>query len=71
MNALTQLPHAYVLTGNEEYAAHSLYLIKAWFLDPETKMNPNLNFAQRIPGKTEGRGIGIIDTRRISYFYRT
>jgi len=29
-------------------------------------ISPNLNFAQRIPGRTEGRGIGIIDTRRMA-----
>jgi len=29
-------------------------------------ISPNLNFAQRIPGRTEGRGIGIIDTRHLA-----
>ena len=55
---------AYYYTEYEMYAEHSAELIKTWFLNPETKMNPNLKYAQSIPGKTEGRGIGIIDTRR-------
>jgi hypothetical protein len=53
---------AYYLTGEERYAAHSARLLAVWFLDAKTRMNPNLNYAQFIPGVTEGRGIGIIDT---------
>jgi hypothetical protein len=67
MGALPVLAEAYYFTGEEKYAEHCAKLIRAWFLDPSTKMNPNLNFAQRIPGRTEGRGIGIIDTRKFAH----
>lgn len=66
MSALKALGEAYYFVEKEEYATHAVNLIRAWFLEPETRMNPNLNFAQRIPGVTEGRGIGIIDTRRLA-----
>jgi hypothetical protein len=54
---------AYRLTGNEQYAAKAATLLKVWFLDPATKMNPHLEYAQGIAGICTGRGIGIIDSR--------
>lgn len=53
---------AYHLTGHGPYAAKAAAIVKAWFLDPATRMNPNLEYAQGIPGRTPGRGTGIIDT---------
>lgn len=56
------LASAYKITGDEKYVRHALVHLKAWFVDPETLMNPNLQFAQAIKGRFTGRGIGIIDT---------
>lgn len=55
---------AWYFSGEKEYAEKAAELLRAWFLDPETIMNPHLEFAQGIPGRTAGRGIGIIDTRQ-------
>ena len=56
------LTAAWRLTHNERYARHAIDHMRAWFVDPDTWMNPNLQFAQAIKGITTGRGIGIIDT---------
>jgi hypothetical protein len=53
---------AWYFTGDTKYSDHAAKLLKVWFLDKETRMNPNLNYGQAIPGVTDGRGIGIIDT---------
>jgi Alginate lyase len=56
------LTAAWALTGKRKYADHAGKHLRAWFVDPATKMNPNLEYAQAIFGLNKGRGIGIIDT---------
>jgi len=56
------LTAAWLITHDARYARHAALHLRAWFLDPATKMNPSLTYAQAIWGITPGRGIGIIDT---------
>src|SRR5207344_1849374 len=56
------LTAAWALTGNEKYSEKAVEHLRAWFINEQTRMNPNLQYAQAIKGVTTGRGIGIIDT---------
>ena len=51
------------LLDEERYSDHAAKLVRTWFLDPQSRMNPHMKFGQAIPGRTDGRGSGIIDTR--------
>jgi hypothetical protein len=53
---------AYFISGKEEFAQKAVEQLRIWFLDPATRMNPNLDFAQAVRGVNNGRGIGIIET---------
>ncbi len=63
IKTVTTLALAYLLVEEESYAVHASELLKTWFLYPDTRMNPNLKYAQAIPGAVDGRGTGIIDSR--------
>ncbi|HEU5340072.1 alginate lyase family protein [Edaphobacter sp.] len=56
------LAAAWELTGQKKYADHASLHLRAWFVDPATRMNPNLQYAQAIYGVSKGRGTGLIDT---------
>ena len=62
VRAVRSLGLAHFMTGDERYAEHAAQLLRVWYLDEDTRMNPHLKYGQAIPGRVEGRGIGIIDT---------
>jgi len=59
--AVETLGLAYYFTGNEAYAQKAAQLATVWFLAPETRMNPNFEYAQAVPGKNPGRPAGVLD----------
>jgi hypothetical protein len=59
MPALTA---AWVLTKDRRYGERAVEHLRAWFVDPATKMNPNLEYAQGVTRGVTGRSYGIIDT---------
>ncbi len=56
------LAAAWKLSGERRYADRAAAHLRAWFVDDATRMNPNLQYAQAIHGRSTGRGTGIIDT---------
>jgi len=61
---VTTLSLAWYFSGNTKYARKATELIRVWFSNPETRMNPNMNYAQIIPGlnNDKGRSYGVIDS---------
>lgn len=59
--AVKTLSSAYYFSNEKKYAHKAIQLINAWFLEEATKMNPNINYGQYVPGKSKGRCFGIIE----------
>lgn len=64
-SAVEALSLAYYFTGETKYATKAAQLIRVWFLDPATRMNPAMTYAQGVPGRTLGRAEGVLDTYRL------
>ena len=54
----------YYITGDRRYAKACAAQLRAWFTDAKTGINPNMTYSQIVPGRTNLRGTGIIDSRR-------
>lgn len=63
---LEKLSFAYFYSGDTKYADKGVELLRVWFIDPRTCVNPNLNYTQAVPGLAEGRAAGILEWARIS-----
>jgi hypothetical protein len=65
-DAVAALAAAYALTTNDVYVLKAQELLRVFFLDEQTRMNPNLNYAQAIMGASKGSSLGIIDTLHLA-----
>ena len=59
------LATAYYLTGDEKYAAKAAGLIRAWYFDDATKMNPNCRYSQIHMGRDEPEASGTLECNRM------
>ncbi len=64
--SVENLSLAYYFRGDEACAAKAVALLRAWFIDSSTRMNPNMEYAQYVPGVNTGRGIGLLETRGLT-----
>lgn len=59
------MARAWHLGRNEKHAAGVAHYLRAFFLDPATGMNPNVQFGQLVRGRTDVRGEGILELRQM------
>ncbi|MEY8098183.1 alginate lyase family protein [Falsihalocynthiibacter sp. S25ZX9] len=66
----TLLALAGAACNQPDYSRHAAKLVRHWFINTETRMNPNLNFAQVKPikGKREGVSSGLIEMKDLYFF---
>lgn len=58
----------YFTSGTEWYGAKAAEMLKTWFLDSKTAMNPNMNYGHFIPGVSDGSHGALIDSHWMSEF---
>jgi hypothetical protein len=62
-DAVFTLGSAAFLLNDSHYARRTARIIRTWFLNPKTRMNPNLEHSQAIPGINSGQSTGVLDGR--------
>ncbi len=60
VSSVKTLSLAWFYSGNKKYADKAAELLRVWFINPETRMNPHFEFASALPGVYDGMPIGII-----------
>jgi Alginate lyase len=61
MDAIYNLSMAWYFTGDTKYSDRAALVARRWFLDPATKMNPNINYGEGVPCNRDGAGTGVLN----------
>ncbi len=64
---VTSLVPAWYFTGDERYAESAVEQLRAWFLNPDTKMNPNVKFGQKRRGHNYNSPSGVLEAWRMRW----
>jgi hypothetical protein len=56
---------AWYFTGRQVYADRAAHFARTWFVDPATRMRPELRYAQAVRGVVDGRAAGVLEGRHI------
>jgi hypothetical protein len=59
--AVETLADAYYFTGDEKYAKKCAQLLRAWYFDDATKMNPNCRYGQIHMGDDKAQGTAVLE----------
>ncbi len=70
-SALHHLSMGYYFSKDLKYANKAKEIIQLWFIDEATKVNPNINYGQGVPGGVNGRPFGVIEWVEISRLVTT
>lgn len=62
-SSVETLALVYYISGEQKYADKAISRLRTWFIDPETKMNPNFQYAQVRKGYRYDNGMhsGVLD----------
>jgi hypothetical protein len=66
----TSLALAWCVHSEDGYAEHAARLVRKWFIDPDTKMNPHVHLAREMAGHDdyEVNDSGVIEFKDLYYF---
>ena len=67
--AVFPLAMAWWYTSRSEYLERVVHLLRVWFLDPATRMNPRLDYGAHIPGAFDGCPSGIVDFGNMPWIF--